>query len=115
MFPPVPPAAAPLGDVPLDAFDEELFTAPLFPPLPASDPPAPPFACPDKLPACPADPADPPPTTKGVCTPPALPAGEPAPPPPPPPEDPFVVAPLFLPPPVLRVLPPQPPPTPYPD
>ena len=91
----MPGDAAPLAVAPLSALVAELFTGLLSPPAPASDPPAPPVACPDKLPACPADPADPPPTDNGVDTPPALPAGRPAPPPPPPPEDPFVVAPLF--------------------
>ena len=60
MLPPVPPAAAPLGDAPLSAFVAELFTALAFPPLPASVPPRPPVPAPLtrllKLPAAPADP-----------------------------------------------------------
>ena len=58
MLPPVPPAAAPLGDAPSSAFVAELFTALAFPPLPASVPPRPPVPAPLtrllKLPAAPA-------------------------------------------------------------
>ena len=62
----MPGDAAPFAVAPLSALVAELLTGLLSPPAAASVPPRPPVACPDKLPAAPADPAVPPPADRGV-------------------------------------------------